>query len=99
MATYTITFTSPSDSTPHSFECDEDMFLLDAAEQAGFEWPYASRQGADSSSVARLISGEVDQSEQIFLDDDQIKAGFIQTDSSYPKSDLVIITHQEDQLY
>ena len=98
MAIYTITFTTPGDSKQYQFECSEDTYLLDAAEDAGYDWPYASRCGQCPTSVARLVSGNVDQSEQQYLDDDQMAAGFIQTDTSYPLSDCVIITHQEDEL-
>lgn len=95
-------------------QCDEDTYLLDASEAAGFRdsgwqqmtggrnplaWPYTGRNGADSSSAALLISGEVDQREQAFLDDDQIAAGFILTDVAYPRSDCVLLLCQEEELY
>lgn len=99
MVVYKITFHSPGDPTKHSFECPDDEYLLDAAEEAGFDWPYSSRSGADSTSAAKLISGQVDQSDQSFLDDEQIEAGYILTDTSYPKTDCELITHQEDELY
>lgn len=99
--TFKITFSWPGQSEKHSFQCDGETYLLDAAEEAGFEWPYSSRAGADSSTIARLISGEVDQIEQAFLSERQVSKGFILVDVAYPLSDctLIIAAEDDDDLY
>lgn len=100
MPSHKITFTfNGKPGKEYTFQCDEDKFLLDAAEEADFEWPYSSRAGAEPSSAARLVSGSVDQSEQTFLDDEQIAQGFILTDVAYPLSDLVLVIGVEDDIY
>lgn len=48
------------------------MEAAEEAEEAGFDWPYTARTGVEPSTAARLISGKVDQSDQSFIDDDQI---------------------------
>ncbi|MCL6365311.1 ferredoxin [Pectobacterium carotovorum subsp. carotovorum] len=80
------------------FRCPDDKCILEAGEDAGFDLPYTDRSGAGSVSAARLISGQVDQSDQSYLDDAQIAAGFILTDVAYPKSDCIIRFFAEEEL-
>ena len=92
-----ITF--QGDNGIESFDCPEEEYILDAAEDAGIALPYSCRAGACCSCAAKIIAGEVDQSDQSFLDDEQIEAGYVLLCVAYPKTDLVVKPGVEDDLY
>jgi ferredoxin len=99
MANYKVRLINESKKIDVTIDCPDDKFILEAAEDADIELPYSCRAGSCSTCLGKVTSGTVDQSDQTFLDEDQIAKGFALTCVSYPTSNVTVLTHEEENLY
>lgn len=94
--TYKITLKTPIQT--YKIDCPGDEYILDAANEAGIDLPYASRCGQDYASAGKLEFGTVEMDDNI-LQPEMIQEGYILLDVARPTSDCIIETNKEDELY
>jgi ferredoxin len=101
MERYTVEFVVPEDADLEAagrtvtVEVDADRYLLSAAREAGLWLPADCQQGWCTTCAARLLSGEVDQSDARRYYDVDEAADLILPCTARPRSDLRIETCQE----
>ena len=97
-ATYKIRLTNEVEGIDQTVNIAETEYILETAEAEGIELPSSCRQGVCSTCTGKLVKGSVDQSEQSYLDEDQVAEGYVLICIAHPTSDCTIITHKEEEV-
>jgi len=87
MVAYKVSIAIGEDQV-RTFDCNDDQYIIDAAEDNGIEINYACKSGMCSSCLCRLKSGSVDQESQLYLDNDEVMEGMFLSCVAYPTSDV-----------
>ncbi|RCV41598.1 hypothetical protein SEVIR_9G148100v4 [Setaria viridis] len=78
-------------------EVEGDETILSRALDEGLDVPHDCKLGVCMTCPARLVSGEVDQSDGM-LSDDVVAQGYALLCAAYPRSDCTIRVIPEDEL-
>jgi ferredoxin len=93
-----VTVRLPVSQRSATFACREDQFILNAALSGGVALPFGCRMGSCGMCTGRLVEGSVDRAEQVILSPGHVEKGFVVLCRTRPRSDVVIIAHQELEL-
>ncbi|XP_010909273.1 ferredoxin C 1, chloroplastic [Elaeis guineensis] len=94
-AAYKVTI--EHEGTARTIEVGPEETILGRALEEGLSVPHDCKLGVCMTCPARLLAGEVDQSEGM-LSDDVVERGYALLCASYPRSDCRIRTIPEDEL-
>ena len=99
MSQYSVKIVNRKRKTTYDIKVPTTTYVLDSAEEQGVLIPYSCRAGSCSSCIAKITSGTVDQSGNIFLSDKHIDDGYVLTCVAYPTSDLELDVDIETEFY
>ena len=96
---YQITIRDRNTGETHTVEVPEDRYILQTAEKQDTPLPFSCRNGACTTCAVKIISGEIYQPEAMGLSPKLKEQGYALLCVSYPRSDLVVETQDEDEVY
>ncbi len=77
----------------------EDEKILVVAERENLDLPSSCNAGVCTTCAAKIISGEVEQSEGMGLSNELQKENYVLLCVAHPRSDLKIELNKEDEVY
>jgi ferredoxin len=96
---YTITVCDRATDRTYDFKVADDEYILHSIEAQGQLLPFSCRNGACTTCAVRVKSGHLEQPEAMGLSAELQRRGYALLCVSYPRSDLVVETQDEDEVY
>lgn len=96
---YTVQIRDRRTNRLHTVRVPVDRYILHSAENQGVTIPFACRNGACTTCAVRVVSGEIHQPEAVGLSPKLRAQGYALLCVSYPHSDLMVETQDEDEVY
>ena len=96
---YKVTLRNEAQGLNTTIEVGKNQYIQKVAKENGIDLPLACDAGACSYCAGKVIEGKVSQPRYAFLDKEQIKQGYALLCVATPKSDCIILTDCEDDLY
>lgn len=97
--TYQVTIHNKQENTVKTITVPENQYILTTAEAQSVTPPFSCRNGACTTCAVRVMEGEIYQPEAMGLSPDLQRRGYALLCVSYPRSDLVVETQNEDEVY
>ena len=95
--TYTVEIRHAGQTS--KIEVAEGEAILEAATNAGLELPSSCTAGVCTTCAGKLVQGEIDPGDSMGLSPDLQAKGFVLLCVASPKSDVVLETGCEDEVY
>ena len=92
MASYKISIEGGS-----TFECADDVYILDAAEEAGVDLPYSCLNGGCFTCAGKFDAGTGTMHDQYVMEQNRIDEGYVLLCCCTIEEDVAILTHQEGE--
>jgi ferredoxin len=90
MATYQVTLIDRNQNFSKTIAVPDTETILNEAAEQGIKIPFECVVGACAICESKLISGTVDQEEQMILSEKRIAEGYVVTCVAKPTSDCVL---------
>lgn len=90
MQTYSVTLIDKSRDFEQTIAVPATESILGEAFEYGIKIPFECVVGSCGICQGKLVAGTLDQSEQIFLSEDQVAAGYVLSCVAKPTSDCTL---------
>ncbi len=82
-----------------SIDVPEDRTVLEVALEAGLDLPSSCTAGVCTTCAGKILEGTVSQDEAMGVSNELQAEGYALLCVAYPRSNLKLITDQEDEIY